>query len=356
MHEKAKRHRIGAVGFASVCFASTLASQTISGRVTDSAGKPVPHARILAHAWGDTTDAALRMAFSNDRGEYRLQLAARGRFVLTAFNIGYRPQPERAVDITDGDAAADVVMRKLPAMMATVAVSDFGCVPLNSPHQAAQVRDLVRQVQNLIRSRRAIEREYEYQVHESFEFHSRDFTQRPDDTSHLGEIPAHHRITDGPIALRQNLSYWAFPNEGIVISPRFDSAFCLDTTLFRAGSQLEVRFREISGQNSLPGSGTIRTTATGMPTRIQFNAGRDLQGALLYHEVEIEGDAFPFIARVAAGPAGAAQRDFRYSKFVRVRPPGPPPAPASEQVGGEHAEVGLLQREHHPPVAAVTHV
>jgi hypothetical protein len=114
------RHAIGVLAIALVALAVRVDAQELRGTVSDStARQPIPGVVLLLL---DSNGATLGRNITNERGEFRVALAAgmqRVRFI----RIGFRPR-EVAIPVAEnGTAKLDVAMRALPTMLEAVRVS-----------------------------------------------------------------------------------------------------------------------------------------------------------------------------------------------------------------------------------------
>src|SRR5947207_2631552 len=99
MRASTARHLFGAAAVALLCALAPAAvhAQTVSGRVTDAAGKAVSGAQVTV-AGSDVR------ATSDAEGRYRLTLRAAGALAVRVTAIGYTPQ-SKAVTVAAGESA-----------------------------------------------------------------------------------------------------------------------------------------------------------------------------------------------------------------------------------------------------------
>jgi iron complex outermembrane receptor protein len=86
-------------GRAAAAQPGSTADATIRGRVLDQAGRPVPHAQVVAR---DERTGAERGAAVDDAGRYVLRPVAAGRYTLRVRALGFQPA-ERAGDVVAGE-------------------------------------------------------------------------------------------------------------------------------------------------------------------------------------------------------------------------------------------------------------
>src|SRR6266536_2687466 len=121
MRASTARHLFGATADAKVCALAPAAvhAQTVSGRVTDAAGKAVSGAQVTV-AGSDVR------ATSDAEGRYRLTLRAVGALAVRVTAIGYTPQ-SKAVTVAAGESATvDFTLTANPIGLEAIVVNGYG--------------------------------------------------------------------------------------------------------------------------------------------------------------------------------------------------------------------------------------
>jgi hypothetical protein len=146
-----------------------VAAQTVTGRVTDTLGVPIPHANILAHPVGDSTEAATRMAVTNTQGEFRLQVPGQAVYAIRVRRIGFVGEKDQMLDLTHArDAKLVIVLRAVPVEINAVRIAAkaprSACLPIGDSAQNPMVRDWFDRAIYWIQARRVVERSLSYKV------------------------------------------------------------------------------------------------------------------------------------------------------------------------------------------------
>src|SRR5947207_8841553 len=121
MRASTARHLFGAAAVALLCALAPAAvhAQTVSGRVTDAAGKAVAGAQVTV-AGSDVR------ATSDAEGRYRLTLRAAGALAVRVTAIGYTPQ-SKAVTVAAGESATvDFTLTANPVGLDAIIVTASG--------------------------------------------------------------------------------------------------------------------------------------------------------------------------------------------------------------------------------------
>ncbi len=125
MRASTARHLFGAAAVALVCALAPAAvhAQTVSGRVTDAAGKAVSGAQVTVA--GSDAGSDVR-ATSDAEGRYRLTLRAAGTLAVRVTAIGYTPQ-SKAVTVAAGESATvDFTLTANPIGLEAIVVNGYG--------------------------------------------------------------------------------------------------------------------------------------------------------------------------------------------------------------------------------------
>src|SRR5256885_6447543 len=102
--------RISRVVILTVVAAAPLTAQTVTGRVTDTLGVPIPHTNILSHPVGDSTEASTRIAVTNAQGEFRLQVPAQAVYEIRVRRIGFVGEKDQLLDLSHARDAKLVIV------------------------------------------------------------------------------------------------------------------------------------------------------------------------------------------------------------------------------------------------------
>lgn len=310
----------------------SASAQILSGVVSDSTGAPVAYARILVRPAGDASDVSLRVATSNDRGEYRVALGAAGSFRASVVRIGFRPSREIDIVVAAADLKQNFILAALPAVLATIEVNpkERQCVPLSSPEQSEDVRDLLRLARGMLHVRRVLEREFTYTVEESSTFRGRDgertvtrsFTQAAGDTARLRR-EEEAAIKAIGLALPSGATVVPRTSEVTILSSAFERRVCFENAVTEDAGLWRIRFSQLRvPRGELGVSGSIHVTSDGMVSSMEIvyrAADRRIGGipyTFVYAAQDVNGEVFPMLVRVKQ--PGVDVR-FSYSGWSRDR-------------------------------------
>jgi hypothetical protein len=327
------------------CAGVPLSAQTISGRVTDSAGIPVPRVRVMVHPASDSSEAATRIAFTNAQGEFTFRLPAALPYVVRVRRIGFAASPDQSVDLARrADATVSVALTAIPVELTTVRVAavERRCLAIDDPGQTRAVRDAFEQSMAQIFARRVVERDFSFRIQLQRARTPTDHSPsapmvfrhlagaRPDDW--IEEDPANLSGIARAAALHGETHI--LPSEATLLYPTFRVNYCFEN-IFDAGADGTsiLHFRERDKQSGQPSiSGLLTFAADGLAIeRAEFtfaNGGRIAGTAhLAFARVSLDGESFPIVVersvaqqtrKVRTQPSGVEER-FAYSSFARVR-------------------------------------
>ena len=336
-------------GVCALAAASRAGAQVVSGRVTNEAGAGIPHVRIIAFPVTDSSEAATRVAISNDDGNFRLRLGSATKYIVRVRRIGFTPEPDQVVDATQvADLKLAITLRAFAIELSAVKVVANGqppkCVAMDDSSQSAQVREWVDHALDALRMRRLVERDFAFQVSVST-------TRSPDGQgpvtisyAHDPYRRAHGWTEDDPAnlaaiarAVTRNGAN-ILPTEISIITPIFRGEYCFFNALIPGDDESRtVRFRNRENQsNDLATTGTIVFAADGPSIQrvdFEFRLGKQsvATAQIAFDTVTIENETYPIITSRSISRA-ATQRSPRatqieetvaYSPFTRVRGSSP---------------------------------
>lgn len=322
--------------------------QVISGRIVSEAGPGVSHVRISAFPLADSSEAATRVAITNENGNFRLRLPAASKYVVRVRRIGFVGEADQIVDLTSVESLTlDVTLRAVAIDLAPVRVTASGgepkCVSLDDSTQNVQVREWVDHALDAIRARRVIERDFRYQIKVSL-------THSPNQNNDVSLLysrdpdrPARGWDEDDPANLASiaraltRFDVDVLPTEVSVITPIFRGEYCFFNAMVPTENGYSVRFRSKENQSQdLSTAGTISFGSDGPSLErfdFEFQVGKDVVASahLGFSSVAIEGENYPVVvsrstSRAATKRSPRARRVdevVTYSPFTRARGSSP---------------------------------
>jgi carboxypeptidase family protein len=293
-----------------------LAAQTVTGRVTDSLGVPIPHASILAHPIGDSTEASTRIAVTNAQGEFRVAVAMQAVYAIRVRRIGFVGEKEQTLDLSHArEATLVIVLRAIPLEINAVHIAakapKLACLPINDSLQNPIVRDWFDRAVYWIQARRVVERSLSFKVRVVRDVTPSQGTHQLDNQySHLPGTGTAQWMEDDIASLagvartagagRDNS---VMPTEMTILSPMFRSSYCFVNRLApNADGTWTMEFRDLVAHANTPAiTGSFVFAADGLGidnAEFKFATnGRPIGSAhLSFMRTRIEGEAYPILS------------------------------------------------------------
>lgn len=299
--------RLGVVACVAIAQHS-VAAQTVTGRVTDTLGIPIPHANILAHPLGDSTEAATRMAVTNVQGEFRIQVPGQAVYVIRVRRIGFVGEKDQTLDLTRArDAKLAIVLRAVPVEINAVRVAakapKTACLAMDDSLQNPIVREWFDRAIYWIRARRVLERSLSYKVQVT-----RVMTPAPRTSSPVNSY-THRPGTGMSLWLEDEIASVAvvarndvMPTEMTLVAPLFRANYCFANAVKpSADGTWLIEFRDlVAHQNTPTVTGMLFFAADGLAldsAGLRFaNDGRPVSSAhLRFSRATIEGEPYPIL-------------------------------------------------------------
>jgi hypothetical protein len=303
------------VALALTVTAASVAAQTVTGRVTDTLGVPIPHATILAHPVADSTEAATRVVVTNEQGEFRLQVPARAVYMIRVRRIGFVGEKDQTLDLTSArEAKLVLVLHAVLVQINTVRVAAkaprAACLPLDDSTQNPTVRDWFDRAVYWIQARRVVERSLSYKVKVTRVLTPAPATPIPENQySHLPGTGTGQWLEDEFANLAgvartagTHRDDTVMPTEMTLLSPLFRLSYCFMNSLApNADGTWTAQFRDLVARPNTPAiTGSLIFASDGLAldsAAFTFTAdGRAIGSAhLKFSRVTIEGESYPIL-------------------------------------------------------------